>query len=31
MTPFRYWLGWVVAGILALSPIYLLLYLIWKK
>lgn len=32
MTPTaRYWLGWTIAGALALIPIDLLLYLIWRK
>lgn len=31
MTPFSYWLGWTIAGFVALSPIYVLLFLIWRK
>lgn len=31
MTPVSYWLGWTVAGLVAVVPIYVLLWLIWRK
>lgn len=32
MTPERWYVAfWLTAGVVALSPIYVLLYLIWRK
>jgi hypothetical protein len=31
MTPSTYFLRWIVVGLLFVAPIYVLLFLIWKK
>lgn len=31
MTPFTYYWRWVVVGLVFMAPVYVLLYLIWKK
>jgi len=31
MTPTQYWTRWIVVGAVALAPIYVLLWKIWRK